>query len=82
MHTPWWKSLLALVAVSPETVLRARAVGIRGVVVGSLSDGEREALSASIDRRVAAGVAASIYGSRVTASICTRASSTGICVRS
>lgn len=49
--------ILAVVSVSPETVLRARAVGIRGIVVGSLSDGEREALSASIDRRVAAGVA-------------------------
>ncbi|MFZ9218095.1 MAG: hypothetical protein EBX81_00710 [bacterium] len=54
--------ILALVSVSPETVLRARAVGIRGVVVGSLSDGEREALSASIDRRVAAGVAPSPFG--------------------
>ena len=54
--------ILAVVSVSPETVLRARAVGIRGVVVGSLSDGEREALSASIDRRVAAGVAPSPFG--------------------
>ena len=54
--------ILAVVAVSPETVLRARAVGIRGIVVGSLSDGEREALSASIDRRVAAGVALAPFG--------------------
>lgn len=54
--------ILAVVSVSPETVLRARAVGIRGVVVGSLSDGEREALSASIDRRVAAGVAPAPFG--------------------
>lgn len=54
--------VLAMVSVSPETVLRARAVGIRGLVVGSLSDGEREALSASIDRRVAAGVAPSPFG--------------------
>ena len=54
--------ILAVVSVSPETVLRARAVGIRGLVVGSLSDGEREALSASIDRRVAAGVAPSPFG--------------------
>ena len=54
--------ILAVVSASPETVLRARAVGIRGVVVGSLSDGEREALSASIDRRVAAGVAPSPFG--------------------
>jgi hypothetical protein len=30
--------------------------------VGSLSDGEREALSASIDRRVAAGVALAPFG--------------------
>lgn len=54
--------ILAVVSASPETVLRARAVGIRGVVVGSLSDGEREALSASIDRRVAAGVAPAPFG--------------------
>ncbi|MFM8915575.1 MAG: hypothetical protein ACKOFY_04875, partial [Candidatus Limnocylindrus sp.] len=54
--------ILAVVSVSPETVLRARAVGIRGLVVGSLSDGEREALSASIDRRVAAGVAPEPFG--------------------
>jgi hypothetical protein len=54
--------ILAVVSVSPETVLRARAVGIRGLVVGSLSDGEREALSASIDRRVAAGVAPARFG--------------------
>jgi len=54
--------ILAVVSVSPETVLRARAVGIRGLVVGSLSDGEREALSASIDRRIAAGVAPSPFG--------------------
>ncbi len=54
--------ILAVVSVSPETVLRARAVGIRGLVVGSLSDGEREALSASIDRRVAAGVAPAPFG--------------------
>ena len=54
--------ILAVVSVSPETVLRARAVGIRGRVVGSLSDGEREALSASIDRRVAAGVAPAPFG--------------------
>lgn len=54
--------ILAVVSVSPETVLRARAVGIRGVVVGSLSDGEREALSASIDRRVARGVAPAPFG--------------------
>jgi hypothetical protein len=54
--------ILAVVSVSPETVLRARAVGIRGLVVGSLSDGEREALSASIDRRVAAGVALAPFG--------------------
>ena len=54
--------ILAVASVSPETVLRARAVGIRGLVVGSLSDGEREALSASIDRRVAAGVALAPFG--------------------
>lgn len=54
--------ILAVVSASPETVLRARAVGIRGLVVGSLSDGEREALSASIDRRVAAGVALAPFG--------------------
>lgn len=54
--------ILAVVSVSPETVLRARAVGIRGLVVGSLSDGEREALGASIDRRVAAGVALAPFG--------------------
>lgn len=54
--------ILAVVSVSPETVLRARAVGIRGLVIGSLSDGEREALSASIDRRVAAGVAPAPFG--------------------
>ena len=54
--------VLAVVSVSPETVLRARAVGIRGLVVGSLSDGEREALSASIDRRIAAGVALAPFG--------------------
>ncbi len=54
--------ILAVVSASPETVLRARAVGIRGLVVGSLSDGEREALSASIDRRVAAGVAPAPFG--------------------
>lgn len=54
--------ILAVVSVSPETVLRARAVGIRGVVVGSLSDGEREALSASIDRRVARGVTPAPFG--------------------
>jgi hypothetical protein len=54
--------ILAVVSVSPETVLRARAVGIRGLVVGSLSDGEREALGASIDRRIAAGVAPSPFG--------------------
>lgn len=54
--------ILAVVSVSPETVLRARAVGIRGLVVGSLSDDEREALSASIDRRVAAGVARTPFG--------------------
>lgn len=54
--------VLAVVSASPETVLRARAVGIRGLVVGSLSDGEREALSASIDRRIAAGVAPSPFG--------------------
>jgi hypothetical protein len=54
--------VLAVVSASPETVLRARAVGIRGLVVGSLSDGEREALSASIDRRIAAGVALAPFG--------------------
>ena len=54
--------VLAIVSASPETVLRARAVGIRGLVVGSLSDGEREALSASMERRVAAGVAAAPFG--------------------
>ncbi|MEI6155935.1 MAG: hypothetical protein WCP88_01875 [bacterium] len=54
--------ILAVASASPETVLRARAVGIRGLVVGSLSDGEREALSASIDRRVAAGVALAPFG--------------------
>ena len=54
--------ILAVVSASPETVLRARAVGIRGLVVGSLSDGEREALSASIERRVAAGVAPTPFG--------------------
>ena len=54
--------VLAVVSASPETVLRARAVGLRGLVVGSLSDGEREALSASMDRRTAAGVAAAPFG--------------------
>lgn len=54
--------ILAVASASPETVLRARAVGIRGVVVGSLSDGEREALSSSIERRVARGVASAPFG--------------------
>lgn len=54
--------ILAIPSVSPETVLRARAVGIRGLVVGSLSDGEREALTASMERRVAAGVALAPFG--------------------
>ena len=49
--------LLAIVQASPETVLRARAVGVRGVVVCGLSAGERDALAASLERRIAAAVA-------------------------
>ena len=54
--------ILAVVSASPETVLRARAVGLRGVVVGSLSDGERDALLLSLERRIAAGVATEPFG--------------------
>jgi hypothetical protein len=54
--------LLAIVQASPETVLRARAVGVRGVIVCGLSDGERDALAASLERRIAAAVATAPFG--------------------
>jgi len=54
--------LLAIVQASPETVLRARAVGVRGVIVCGLSDGERDALAASLERRIAAAVATEPFG--------------------
>ena len=54
--------ILAVAEASPETVLRARAVGVRGLIVGSLSDGEIEALSSSLDRRIAAAVATLPFG--------------------
>jgi len=54
--------ILAVESASPETVLRARAVGVRGVIVRSLSDAEREALDASLARRVAAAVATDPFG--------------------
>ena len=54
--------LLAITTASPETVLRARAVGVRGVIVLGLSDGEREALAASLERRIAAAVATEPFG--------------------
>jgi len=54
--------ILAVFAASPETVLRARAVGVRGIIVRSLSDGEREALAASLERRIAAAVATEPFG--------------------
>jgi hypothetical protein len=54
--------ILAIVQASPETVLRARAVGVRGVLVCGLSDGERDALAASLERRIAAAVATEPFG--------------------
>ena len=54
--------LLAIGSASPETVLRARAVGVRGVIVHGLSDGERDALNASLERRIAAAVATAPFG--------------------
>ena len=54
--------LLAIRSASPETVLRARAVGVRGVIVHELSDGERDALNASLERRIAAAVSTSPFG--------------------
>jgi hypothetical protein len=54
--------LLAIVQASPETVLRARAVGVRGVILCGLSDGERDALAASLERRIAAAVATEPFG--------------------
>jgi len=54
--------LLAIVQASPETVLRARAVGVRGVIVCGLSDGERDALASSLERRIAAAVATEPFG--------------------
>lgn len=54
--------LLAVGSASPETVLRARAVGVRGVIVHGLSDGERDALSSSLERRIAAAVATEPFG--------------------
>jgi len=54
--------ILAIIHASPETVLRARAVGVRGVVVCGLSDGERDALAASLERRIAAAVATEPFG--------------------
>lgn len=59
--------ILAVANASPETVLRARAVGVRGLIVGSLSDGEIEALSGSLDRRIAAAVATLPFGLLVLA---------------
>ena len=59
--------ILAVAKASPETVLRARAVGVRGLIVGSLSDGEIEALSGSLDRRIAAAVATLPFGLLVLA---------------
>ncbi|MFZ9846489.1 MAG: hypothetical protein ACO3E3_05085, partial [Candidatus Limnocylindrus sp.] len=54
--------VLAIGSASPETVLRARAVGVRGVIVHGLSDGERDALNASLERRIAAAVATAPFG--------------------
>lgn len=54
--------ILAIGSASPETVLRARAVGVRGVIVHGLSDGERDALQASLERRIAAAVATTPFG--------------------
>lgn len=54
--------LLAIGGASPETVMRARAVGVRGVIVLGLSDGERDALEASLERRIAAAVATAPFG--------------------
>jgi hypothetical protein len=54
--------LLAIGSASPETVLRARAVGVRGVIVHGLSDGERDALNSSLERRIAAAVATAPFG--------------------
>jgi hypothetical protein len=54
--------ILAIIHASPETVLRARAVGVRGVLVCGLSDGERDALAASLERRIAAAVATEPFG--------------------
>ena len=59
--------ILAVAKASPETVLRARAVGVRGLIVGSLSDGEIEALSGSLERRIAAAVATLPFGLLVLA---------------
>lgn len=54
--------ILAIANASPETVLRARAVGVRGLIVGSLSDGEIDAIGGSLDRRIAAAVATLPFG--------------------
>lgn len=54
--------LLAIGSASPETVLRARALGVRGVIVHGLRDGERDALNASLERRIAAAVATAPFG--------------------
>ena len=54
--------LLAIGNGSPETVLRARAVGVRGVILHGLSDGERDALHSSLQRRIAAAVATAPFG--------------------
>lgn len=54
--------LLAIGSASPETVLRARAVGVRGVILHGLSDGERDALNSSLERRIAAAVATAPFG--------------------
>lgn len=54
--------VLAVGSASPETLLRARAVGVRGVIVHGLSDGERDALRASLERRIAAAVATAAFG--------------------
>lgn len=54
--------ILAIAKASPETVLRARAVGVRGLIVGSLSDGEIDAIGGSLARRIAAAVATLPFG--------------------
>jgi len=54
--------VLAIGSASPETVLRARAVGVRSVIDHGLRDGERDALNASLERRIAAAVATAPFG--------------------